>query len=272
MMLRAQPWLGTLVEIAIDSDAAPQAPAAAFERIALVQRLMSFHAADSDVSRFNRAQAGDQLEIDPHTWKVLRLAEQLTRDSDACFSVACAPRLVEWAYLPAPAMPAPVFVPGQRIYELDTNGTVRKLAAGWIDLGGIAKGYAVDLAISALESCGVDRACVNAGGDMRVIGPAPWPVSVRAPRDPTVAGARLMLRNAALATSANYFSQKRGQGGARVSALVDGRNGRPLAAARSVTVRAPSCALADALTKVVMATGDPRHPCIPAHGADAFIL
>jgi thiamine biosynthesis lipoprotein len=272
MMLRAQPWLGTLVEVAIGSEAVPQAPIAAFESIALVQRLMSFHAADSDVSRFNRAGAGDELTIDRHTWQVLRLAEQLAQASDGCFNVACAPRLVEWAYLPAPAMPAPVFVPGRRIYELAANGSVRKLAAGWIDLGGIAKGYAVDLAIAALERCGVDRACVNAGGDMRVIGSAPWPVSVRAPRNPTVAGARLLLRDAALATSANYFAAKGWQGDATVSALVDGRTARPLAGARSVTVRAPSCALADALTKVVMASGDPRHPCVAAHDAAAFIL
>jgi thiamine biosynthesis lipoprotein len=272
MMRRAQPWLGTLVEIAIGSDADPQAPAAAFASIALVQRLMSFHAADSDVSRFNRAGAGDELAIDPHTWKVLQLAEQLARVSDGRFNVACAPRLVEWGYLPAPAMPAPEFVPGRRIYALEANGSVRKLAAGWIDLGGIAKGYAVDLAIAALESGGVGSACVNAGGDMRVIGPASWPVSVRAPRDPGVAGARLMLHDAALATSANYFSAKRWQGDARVSALVDGRTAQPLAGTRSVTVRAPSCALADALTKVVMATGDPRHPCVAAYGAAALIL
>jgi thiamine biosynthesis lipoprotein len=271
MMLRAQPWLGTLVEIACGSDADPQAPAAAFASIALVQRLMSFHAADSDVSRFNRACAGDELAIDPHTWKVLHLAEQLARVSDGRFNVACAPRLVAWDYLPAPAIPAPEFVPGRRIYALETNGSVRKLAPGWIDLGGIAKGYAVDLAIAALESRGVGSACVNAGGDMRVIGPAPWPVSVRAPRDPGVAGARVMLQDAALATSANYFSAK-GHGDARVSALVDGSNARPLAGERSVTVRAPSCAMADALTKVVMASGDPRHPCVAAYGAAAFIL
>jgi thiamine biosynthesis lipoprotein len=163
-------------------------------------------------------------------------------------------------------------LPGQRIYELDAGARVRKLAAGWVDLGGIAKGYAVDLAIAALQQHGVDSACVNAGGDLRAIGVAPWQVAVRAAHDPASAGARLLLRDAALATSANYFSAPRRDPDAEVSALVDGRNARPLAGAHSVTVRAPSCAVADALTKVVMATGHARHPCLSAYGADAFIL
>jgi thiamine biosynthesis lipoprotein len=284
MMVRAQPWLGTMVEIAIGPGAAPGVPmaasapalapafAAAFASIALVQRLMSFHEAGSDVSRFNRAQAGDDIEVDLHTWKVLQLSGELANASGGCFDVACAPCLVEWSYLPAPAAPAPAFVPGQRIYELGAGARVRKLAAGWIDLGGIAKGYAVDLAIAALQQHGVDSACVNAGGDLRVVGGAPWQVAVRAPHAPASAGARIELHDAALATSANYFSAARRVRDAAVSALVDGRNAQALAGARSVTVRAASCAVADALTKVVMATGDARHPCLSAYGADAFIL
>jgi thiamine biosynthesis lipoprotein len=75
----------------------------------------------------------------------------------------------------------------------------------------------------------------------------------------------------ALATSASYFSARtwRGQ---EVSALVDGRTGAALTAPRSVTVRAPRCALADALTKVVLATGDARHPALAVHGAHALII
>jgi thiamine biosynthesis lipoprotein len=272
MMVRAQPWLGTIVEVKVEADVAPQAAMAAFASIAVVHRLMSFHEAGSDVSRFNRADAGEQIEIDLHTWKVLQLAEQVGMASDGCFNVACAPRLVQWAYLAAPAVPVPAFIPGQQIYKLGANGRVRKLAPGWIDLGGIAKGYAVDLAIAALKQHGVASACVNAGGDMRVIGAAPWPVLVRAPHVPTAIGAQLTLRDCALATSANYFSAKRWPGDVRVSPLVDGRTAQPLAGACSVTVCAPSCALADALTKVVMATGDTGHPCISAHGATAFMM
>lgn len=271
MMRRAQPWLGTLVEITLSPDADPQAASAAFAQIALVHRLMSFHSADSDVSRFNRAAVGAVVALDRHTWNVLHLADQVALASAGCFDVACASKLVEWRYLPAPA-PAQACIAGARAYELMADGRVYKCAPAWIDLGGIAKGYAVDLAIRALEQHGVASACVNAGGDLRVIGAAAWPVAVRSPRDRGAVGARLELRDAAIATSATYFSAKRLEDGAAVSALVDGRDGRAVTAPVSVTVRAPTCAVADALTKVVMASGDARHPCISQFDAAAFII
>lgn len=271
MMRRAQPWLGTLVEITLAPDAAAQAASAAFAEIALVHRLMSFHCADSDVARFNRAAVGAVIALDRHTWNVLHLADEVAQASSGCFDVACAPKLVEWRYLPAPVAPPP-YVPGTRAYELLAQCRVRKCAAAWIDLGGIAKGYAVDLAIRALEQHGVAGGCVNAGGDLRVFGAAAWPVSVRSPCDPAAAGARFELRDAAIATSATYFSAKRLEAGAAVSALVDGRDGRAITAPVSVTVRAPTCAVADALTKVVMASGDMRHPCISQFDAAAFII
>jgi thiamine biosynthesis lipoprotein len=267
MMRRAQPWLGTLVDITLEPQADARAVAAAFSAIAHVHRRMSFHDTDSDVTRFNRAEPGELIEVDRHTWAVLQLADRVRLASDGCFNIACAPRLVEWGCLPAPSGAAPAYVPAARNYELEEDGCVRKTAAAWIDLGGIAKGYAVDLAIGALQQHGVASACVNAGGDLRVIGGADWPIAIRAPQAPTSIGAHLMLRDAALATSANYFS-----GGGDAGALVDGRDGQARTALYSVTVRAPSCALADALTKVVMASGDENHACVAAFGAAAFII
>ncbi|MET3132580.1 thiamine biosynthesis lipoprotein [Oxalobacteraceae bacterium GrIS 1.11] len=273
MIRRAQPWLGTLVDIAIhDSlpdEVAHRAAALAFAEVALVQRLMSFHDPASDVSRLNRAGAGAMLSVHPHTWQVLRLAQHLAIASDGIFNIACAPQLVQWACLPAPAPAAPRYEPGAAVLRCEDDGRVYKCAPGWIDLGGIAKGYAVDLAIAALQGCGIRGACVNAGGDLRVIGADA--VAIRAPSRPQQAGARLTLRDEALATSANYFSAKLWRG-AQVSALIDGRDGRPVAGAASVSVRAPSCALADALTKVVLASGDVHHRALAESGAAAFII
>jgi thiamine biosynthesis lipoprotein len=276
MIRRAQPWLGTLVDISIvangDPAAIPAALTAAFADIALVHRLMSFHAGDSDVARFNQAAVGALVEIDAHTWNVLRLAAQIGVASDGCFDVGCAPRLVEWGYLPAPSADAPAFTPGRPCYQLAPHNGVRKLTPGWIDLGGIAKGYAVDLAIDTLVAHGVAEACVNAGGDLRVIGPAAWPIAVRAPHDPAAIGARAELRDAALATSGIYFSARRLHNEQHVNPLIDGRNGQASGMARSISVRAPTCAVADALTKIVMATGDAAHPCLAQFDAAAFII
>jgi thiamine biosynthesis lipoprotein len=157
------------------------------------------------------------------------------------------------------------------VLALEQGARVRKLAPGWIDLGGIAKGHAVDLAVAALQDAGIGGGCVNAGGDLRVFGAAGLPVAVRAPHAPGRVASQLVLRDEAMATSGTYFSARRHRE-RTVSALVDGRSGEPLAETCSASVRAPRCALADALAKVVLATGDASHPALAAFGASAFII
>lgn len=274
MMRRAQPWLGTLVDIAADGEqqAASQAISQAFAEVALVHRLMSFHDAASDVSRLNRAAPGELLQLHPHTWQVLQLAARMAELSHGLFNIACAPRLVEWLCLPRPGdAELPPYQPALAVYHCEAEPLVRKLAHGWVDVGGIAKGYAVDLAVAALRRAGVASGCVNAGGDLRGFGDHDWPVAVRDPLAPGRAAAQVLVRDEALATSAAYFSTRR-HGGRPISALVDGSNGEPLLAASSVSVRAPRCAVADALTKVVLASGDAQHPALAASQASAFII
>lgn len=274
MMRRAQPWLGTLVEITIADELGDTdlnfAFGRAFDAIATVHRLMSFHDPASDVSRINRAAPGTALQVDPQTASVLAAALTLTRQSEGCFNPFCAPRLVEWGFLPAPAGPAPGWDLPCSALAMD-GCCVLKQAAAWIDLGGIAKGYAVDAAVMSLHDCGVRSTCVNAGGDLRVAGPDAWPVHLRAPRHPTSTAYATTLRNAALATSATYFS-RREQSGQLRSAIVHGRDGEPLLLESSVSVAAPSCMMADALTKVVALSGDIRHSALQEYQASAFIF
>ncbi len=274
MMRRAQPWLGTLVEVSATGEL-PEADlqaaiGGAFAQVALVHRLMSFHDDASDVMRLNRCDSGTRLAVHAHTWTVLQMAQQVRALSDGMFDIACAPRLVAWGYLPAPHALAPNH-DGAEVLRCLADGTVEKLAPGWIDLGGIAKGYAVDLAVAALRAAGVAGGCVNAGGDLRVFGEQDFAIGVRDPRSARPAAVTVTLRDEALATSGTYFSARDHQGMA-VSALLDGRNGGALTGIGSVSVRAPCCALADALTKVVAASGDPRHAALAAFGAHAFII
>jgi FAD:protein FMN transferase len=271
MIRRAQPWLGTMVEISVEGTHDQQAVSSAFAAIARVHALMSFHDAASDVSRLNRAGDGELVHVDPDTWEVLRTAHEVCALSDGAFDIACAPRLVEWRLLPAPQQQAPRVLPASAVLALEGEGVVRKLAAGWVDLGGIAKGFAVDRAVQALQAAGVPGGCVNAGGDLRVFGSARIEVAVRSPRAPGHMGSVLTVADGALATSGSYFSRT-SHGGQMVSALIDARDGRPIVGEQSASVRAPSCVLADALTKVVLATGDVYHPALAACGATAFLL
>jgi len=275
MIRRAQPWLGTLVEISAEgargADGSMAAVSAAFAEIARLHGRMSFHDAASDIGRINRAAPGDVLAVDPATWRVLALALDISNRSDGAFDIACAPWLVEWQVLPPQDGAAPSARRAADVFALEDGQRVRKLAPGWIDVGGIAKGYAVDAAVDVLRAAGVDGGCVNAGGDLRAFGAMRVPVAVRAPHAPGQAARRLELHEAALATSASYFS-KRSHAGRTVSALVDARDGTPLAGGASATVRAARCAHADALTKVVLATGDCAHPLLAAFGATAFLI
>lgn len=166
-----------------------------------------------------------------------------------------------------PEGPIPDYSPRHDALTLEEGCRASKSRALWVDLGGIAKGYAVDLAVAELKRCGVRSACVNAGGDLRVFGETPFPVLIRDPRSPSEAGLQLQLQNEALASSGNYFSI--GHSG---SALVNGHDGQPCLGEFSVSVRASTCMLADALTKVVAASGDPQHPALARFGAAAFII
>jgi thiamine biosynthesis lipoprotein len=223
------------------------------------------------VSRINRAAIGESVEIHAHTYEVIRCALAMACATGGIFDVTCAPRLVEWGYLPLPAGELPRHVPGRRGLDLQNGYRIQKINAAWIDLGGIAKGYAVDRAIAALQRSGVRSACVNAGGDLRAFGDIAYPVAIRDPVRPNTPALQIQLRQQALATSGTYFSRKR-SGDRACSALIDGSDGRAITARFSASVRAPTCMLADALTKVVMASANPRHPLLDQFGAAAFMI
>lgn len=271
---RARPLLGTLVEV---RAAAPWPEAqlhaaidTAFAAVERVQALMSFHDPASGLSALNRDAVHGAVTVDPELHDVLAAALELSRRSEGAFDVCVAPRLEEWGYLPAVNAPT-VFDADWRDIELLGDGRVRFQRPLRIDLGGIAKGYAVDQAIAALRRAGVEQALVNAGGDLRALGQGPWTVSLRHPQSPAQSAHALHLAEEALATSANYFS-RRLHGAGEVSPLLDPRSGRPWLGADSVSVRAPDCLHADALTKVVLFAAPELAEQVLAHyGAQAYV-
>ncbi|KAF3996358.1 FAD:protein FMN transferase [Glaciimonas immobilis] len=279
MRRRAQPWLGTLVEVTI-ADPLGDAEVglafdAAFAGIAEIHRLMSYHDMasnpGSDVTRINRAAVGTSIAIHSHTAQVMRTALMMHVVTAGVFDICCASKLVEWGYLPAVDGALPEYISGPAALVMEGECQLRKNGKVWVDLGGIAKGYAVDIAIAALREMGIRSACVNAGGDLRAYGDIAYPVLIRDPRSRLVAGFCTELKNAALATSGSYFTQKQVRD-QTCSALIDGRNGSPIIKQISASVLAPSCMLADALTKVVLASGNPTLEILQQFDATAFII
>ncbi|HTT07268.1 MAG TPA: FAD:protein FMN transferase [Gammaproteobacteria bacterium] len=273
MLVRARPLLGTIVEIRAagrDAESGSRAVTAAFEAIAQVHQLMSFHEPESDVSRMNRFAHRETVKVDPRTWEVLTCALQLSRQSKGLFDCTIASRLMQLGYLPAvPGLYANDDVTYADLELLD-DYRVHFLRPLTIDLGGIAKGYAVDRAIKQLQMHGIEAACVNAGGDLRVIGDRDWPVGIRLPDDPRRAFSAIKIRDEAVATTANYFST-RIKNGVTISPLIDRRTGMCRVEDQSVSVIAHSCMLADALTKIVWLSDNHEHPLLSRYGARAIM-
>jgi len=242
MIRRARPLLGTIVSIS--ADAKPAHVEAAFAAVERVHALMNFHSRDSDVARINRAGHRTSVRVDPWTFAVLAQAIRISRRSEGAFDVV---------------------VPGTGARHsdivLETGCRVRLRRKASIDLGGIAKGFAVDAAIDTLEASGAKGGSANAGGDLRFFGVWEGPVRVRAPGAPATAVCLPPVRQRAFATSAAYF-------GARLS---DPRTGRPSGLDWSVTVAAATCLVADALTKAVALLG-PLGSLLKTFDASAFAV
>jgi thiamine biosynthesis lipoprotein len=173
--------------------------------------------------------------------------------TNGLFDVAVAPSLVRWGFIPVQGADLAGGGSAADISLLD-GYRVRFGRPLQIDLGGIAKGYAVDRAVAALKRAGVPAGVVNAGGDLRVFGAQPRTIHIRRPDRPNESLPLLEVANAAVATSGAYFASRSYRGGL-VSPIVDPVTGESCRDARSVTVIASNCALADALTKVLLLNG-----------------
>lgn len=276
MLTRAKPLLGTLVTIRLFghcASAEQRACTAAFAEIAEIHRLMSFHEPDSDLSRINREAAHRPVSVNPRTHEVLSAALELQLRSNGLFDCGVGAHLVALGRLPDhgvngcrtrgfTARPAIVLEPNQR---------VRLSRPALLDLGGIAKGYAVDRAIDVLRDQGMSRGVVNAGGDLRVFGAEGYEIHLRRPNRPAATAHSLRLHDGAIATTGTYFDAAGPAGGAD-GPLIEPRSGRCVNHRGSVSVIAPSCLHADALTKVVWLSADVEHPILTAYGASALIL
>lgn len=249
---RARVLLGTLVSIHVrtpgdtpDGADVRVAMEAAFDVMAHIGRVMSAHDAQSDLARLSRATPASDLTLDPHTVAVLTCAQHWQRVSGGAFDPSTAAvRLLQKGWRPGLSWPTSLSGAGLQALRVLSATCVHVDHALCLDLGGIAKGYAVDQAVAVLAQHGIHSALVNAGGDMRAIGPHVWPLDVRhadeSARDRQMRGLRGLCQ-AALATSVRGVHNPE-----FVATMTPMRRSTPW---QSATVQAHDCVTADVLTK-----------------------
>jgi thiamine biosynthesis lipoprotein len=139
-----------------------------------------------------------------------------------------------------------------------------------LDLGGIAKGFAVDMAVKILISEGVHSGIVNAGGDLRVFGNQPKPIHIRNPKNPSALLEIGALKNAALATSSLSFSKRDQQESHLINPMAKNLSDIHIESSDSYSILAKECVYADALTKVLAISKQTDHPCFAKFSAQAI--
>jgi thiamine biosynthesis lipoprotein len=268
----SEPEMGVpfrIVLYAPDKAVAQAAAQAAFTRVAELNQILSDYETDSELNELSRTSGqGRLVHVSDDLWTVLRRAQEIAELSDGAFDITVGPAVNLWRRarrsqrLPDPdrLVEARKAVGYKHVRLIPSDHTVELLAHGMkLDLGGIAKGYALDQAVNVLTGRGITSALVTGGGDMAASGPPPgqtgWRIEV-APLDVPNAPPKRFVRLAhmALATSGDVFQRLEIEG-RRYSHIVDPRTGMGLTDHSLVTVIAPDCTTADALATAVSVLG-----------------
>lgn len=262
--------MGTLVrvELAHENDESGRAAiAAAMEEMRRIDRLMSPYREDSELSRVNREAAGKPVPIGQDMVEVIDRARKFSEMTNGAFDITFASvgYLYDYAGKRLPSdkeirqrLPAINY----RHINLDrARRTLHFARPGVrIDLGGIAKGYAVDNAIAILRARGVTHALVTAGGDSRLLGDRagrPWRIGIRDPRNRDGTVTVLPLVNAAISTSGDYERYFE-RDGVRHHHILNPRTGKSATGMRSVSIVGPDAMTTDGLSTSVFVMGMER--------------
>lgn len=268
----SQPQMGLpfrMVLYAVDSTSAETAARAAFARIAELNDILSDYDTDSELSRLSRtAGEGRAIPLSPDLWLVLKRAQKIARETDGAFDITVGPCVSLWRKarrekkLPRPELLAETLkaVGWQKLMLEPKTRTATLLVPDMrLDLGSIAKGYAIDEALNVLQRHGIRHALVTGGGDMAAGEPPPgrpgWRITL-APLDATNAppARYVLLANAGLGTSGDLFQHIKIDG-RRYSHIVDPKTGYGLTDHSLVTAIARDCITANTLATAISVMG-----------------
>lgn len=263
---RDESIMGTAIHVELwcdDPRDGEAAVAAVMQEMHRIDATMSPYKAASELSRINREAADGPVPTSAEMFALLDRASKFSRWSDGAFDVtyAAVGQLYDYrrGVVPdaADIEQARAAIGWQHLVLDSTNRTVRFARAGMrIDLGGFAKGHAVDNCVTLLRARGIQHAIVSAGGDSHVLGDRrgrPWTVAVRDPRGAGVV-ALLPLVDTAISTSGDY-ERYVDREGVRHHHLIDPRTGVSPRELRSVTILAAEGLTTEGVSKSVFVSG-----------------
>ncbi|MGC3982578.1 MAG: FAD:protein FMN transferase [Steroidobacteraceae bacterium] len=254
-----------VVEVWTDTTAqGNQAIDAVLDEMRRLDESMSTYKPTSEVSKVNAEAAKHPVKISKELFDLLTKAVEFSRLTNGAFDITYASVgfMYDFRQHEKPtdqqiksALPAVNY----KHLSLDAKQqTIKFTQAGVrIDLGGIAKGYAVDRGIALLQARGISHALVTAGGDSRIIGDRfgkPWVVGIRHPDDANKVIARIPLQDTALSTSGDY-ERYFDEDGVRYHHIIDPKTGKSASKVRSATIIAPTATQTDGLSKTAFVLG-----------------
>ncbi len=277
---RATLVMGTIARITLVDGADERAFDAGFAAFERVDASMSLYRATSDLVRLN-AHAADHAEpVDPELFDCLARSRAMSDLTDGAFDVTILPLLRAWGAYPALdylAAGRPDAVGWEALMLDPAAHTVRFQRRGMgIDLGAVAKGFALDRARDAMVASGVATAVLDLGGELLLVGAGPdgaWRIAVRDPATPDASlGVLVFDRAEAISTSGNYERDFAAEGWRTPSHVFDPRTARPVRPGLAVTVWAPDATTADALSTALLVLGPAAAAPVLARLPDAGAL
>jgi len=252
--------MGTLIEV-ISPD--KNAAAIVFSEFSRLDNLLSKYKPGSEISRLNKS--GD-LKVSPETFYLLKKSMEFYQASDGAFDITVGPLIDLWgfsdrkySYPPEEKIKEGLKLVGSdKILLNDKDNVVKFMLSGMkVDLGGIAKGYALDCAVKKLKDNNINSCLINAGGQISCLGDKfgrPWNIAINNPRGKKAIG-YLELKDKSVATSGDnqrYFIKDK----KRYSHILDPKTGYPAdTGIASVTVIAKDGLTADALATAMFVLG-----------------
>jgi len=232
-----------------------------------LEGILSAHITTSEVSAIGNSAGQVPVKVSQDTLTVISTALNYAALTDGAFDITVAKVLRLYNFTPGQeskptrqeretSLP---LVDWRKVVVDSGSSTVFLAEPGMqIDLGGIAKGFITDKAVAILNEHGIEYGLINAGGDIRLLGPkideSPWRVGIKNPLNPSAHFASIEVSSGSIVTSGDY-ERKFDEDGVRYHHIIDPFSGLPADQAKSVTILAPNAQTADLLSTAVFVMG-----------------